>query len=186
MADRDDGDDRDPPFLVVGHLNKPHGTKGEFFVWPLTDRGETVFTAGNELLVSDVKGELPDERFPPLRIEGVRPFRTGQLLRFEGVGSRNQADLLRNRYLLIPFSDAEPLEEGDLYYHQLIGMLVVTVGGQELGKVSEVYELDPSDLLEVRGAERSFLIPYTQQIVSDVDLPKRRIIIDPPAGLLDI
>lgn len=190
--ERDEGDepddqgDRDPSFLVVGHLNKPHGTKGEFFVWPLTDRGETVFATGNELLVSDVKGERPDDRFPRLRIEGVRPFQAGQLVRFEGVNSRSEADLLRNRYLLIPFSEAEPLEEGDLFYHQLIGMTVATVEGDEVGQISEVYELEPSDLLEVRGAERSFLIPYTKQVVSSVDLPQRRIVIDPPEGLLDI
>ncbi|MEX0979464.1 MAG: ribosome maturation factor RimM [Gemmatimonadota bacterium] len=179
-------DDREPPWLVVGHLNKPHGTKGEFFVWPLTDREETIFAEGSELLVSDLKGEVPDERFPPLKVEGVRPFRTGRLLRFEGVGSRNQADLLRNRYLLIPFAEAEPLEEGDVFYHQLLGMAVVTVDGTEVGKVSEVYELDPADMLEVRGAERSLLVPFTKQIVTSVDPEERRIVIDPPEGLLDL
>lgn len=178
--------DRDPPFLVVGHLNKPHGTRGEFFVWPLTDREDTTFVPGNQLLVSDERGERPDERLPALTVESVRPFRNGQLVRFEGVGSRNEADLLRNRYLLIPFSRAEPLEEGDVFYHQLLGMAVTTVDGVEVGTVTEVYELEPSDMLEVRGAERSLLIPFSRSVVHEIDLPNRRLVVDPPEGLLDL
>jgi 16S rRNA processing protein RimM len=176
----------DPPFLVVGHLNKPHGTKGEFFVWPLTDRKESVFQVGAEVLVANEDGDLPDDRFSALRIEEIRPFKRGLLLRFEGIGTRNEAELIRDRYILLPFDRIEPLDEGDVFYHQLLGMTVVTTGGEEIGRVSEVYELEPADMLEVSGAGRTLLVPFTEQIVVSVEAEERRLVVDPPEGLLDL
>lgn len=176
----------DPDFIVVGHLSKPHGTKGEIYVWPLTDRGGTTFVAGAKLRVSDREGKVPDEAFPLLRIRGVRPYRRGYLLFFDDVRDRDAADLLRDRYLLRPFDEAEPLEEDELFYHQLLGMTVHTSDGTEVGRIREVYNVKPADLLDVVGPERAHLIPFTREIVTGWDLEEGRLLIDPPSGLLDL
>lgn len=176
----------DPRYLVVGHLNKPHGTKGEFFVWPLTDHPESVYAPGVVLLLGEEDENEPNPDLPPLRIESVRPFKRGVLVCFGGVDSRSQAELLRGRYLFRAADALEPLAEGEVFYHQLLGLVVSTVDGVEVGKVTEVFELSSADMLEVQGEGGVVMIPFLDYIVVDVDVEGGRMIIDPPDGLLDL
>jgi len=176
----------DPRYLAVGHINKPHGTKGELFVWPLTDHPEGVFAPGVVLLLGDAEGDQPDPDLPPLRIESVRPFRRGYLVSFGGVEDRNESELLRGRYLYRALEDLEPLREGEVFYHQLLDMEVVTVDGRPVGRVREVYELAPAHMLEVVGDGLSVLVPYTERVVVEVDIHAGRMVIDPPEGLLEL
>jgi 16S rRNA processing protein RimM len=176
----------DPRFLVVGHLTKPHGIKGDLFVSPLTDHPGSAFAPGVVLLLGLPEGDQPDPDLPPLRVESARPFRRGWLVSFGGVDDRNQADLLRGRYLYRPAEEVEPLAEGEIFYHQLLGMHVVTVGGDDVGCVTEVYELAPRHLLEVTGDGAQRLIPFSDEVVVQVDADERTLVIDPPPGLLDL
>ncbi len=179
------GRTKDPRFLVVGHLNKPHGTKGEMFVWPLTDHPESVYAPGAFVFLADAEGAEPDERVGPMRIESVRAFRNGFLVMLQGVADRNRAEELRGRYLLKPLEELPPLAEGELFYHQLLGMEVVTKDGRRLGEIREVYELRPAAMLEVRGPDGDVMIPYLSHIVVSVDAEAGRMVVDPPEGLLD-
>ena len=176
----------DPPFLVVGHLNKPHGTKGELFVWPLTDHPERVYAPGVVLLLGNDEGSEPDPSLGSVRIHAVRPFQKGYLLSLDGVRDRTQAEQLRGRYVLMPMESIAPLEEGEVFYHQLLGMEVVTKQGSRLGEIVEVYELRPAHMLEVRGPDTDVMIPFLSHIVVEVDTKARRMVIDPPEGLLDL
>ena len=176
------GPREDPEFLVVGHVTKPHGTKGEVFVWPLTDRLDDVFEPGRELLVEP--GEDEDEQFDALAIESVRPFKRGLLVKFEAFDDRDAVDGLSQRYLRIPITAAAPLEEGEVFYHQLIGLEVVTAEGEKVGKIREIYDTGPTHLLEVGGAAGNTLIPFTERIVKKIDVEGGTITIKPPPGLL--
>ena len=176
----------DPAFLVVGHLNKPHGTKGELFAWPLTDHPDSVFEPGTTFRMGDPEGTEPDPDLPPLRLTGVRPFKRGYLLSFRGVHDRNDAELLQGRYLYREAERLEPLQEGEVFYHQLLGMQVVTKEGEEVGTVHEVYELRPADLLEVHGPKGEIMVPFLSSIVVEIDADAGRMVIDPPEGLLDL
>jgi 16S rRNA processing protein RimM len=176
-----------PPYVVVGHITRPHGTKGEFFVWSLTDRPESTFLPGARLFVGGADGKSPDPIFPPLEIAEVREYRRGFLVRFEGLQDRTRAELLRERDLLRPFEETDPLEDGEIFYHQLLGLRVYTRSGVEVGVVREVYALRPVDLLEVdRGEGESLLVPFTKDIVVAWDLASHRVVIDPPEGLLEL
>lgn len=177
---------KDPQFLVVGHLNKAHGTKGELFVWPLTDHPESVFMPGVVLSLGEAESDDPDPDLPPLRIESIRPFRRGVLVRFGGVDDRNQADRLRGKYLFQAADQLQPLAEGEVFYHQLLDMEVVTIDGAVVGRVTEVYELRPADLLEVSGEGGQVMVPFLPHVVVDVDTEQGRMVIDPPDGLLEL
>lgn len=183
---RPDVDDRtDPEFLVVGYVSKPHGIRGEVVVHPLTDHPEGAFVPGVVLLVSGPDGK-PDAAAPPLRIETARAAARGWLVRFEGTRDRNGAERYRGFDLLRRFEDLEPLAADEVFYHQLLGLEMVTVEGASLGLVREVYEMQPSDLLEVAGPKGVRLIPFRKEIITEVDLEGGRLIIDPPIGLLDL
>ncbi len=176
----------EPSFLVVGHLNKAHGTKGELFVWPLTDHPEGSFAPGVILYLGDDTGNAPDPSLPSVLIETARPFRRGYLVRFQGVGTRDEAEALRDRYVLRSRSELPEVGDGEFLYHQLLGLTVVTVSGEEVGEIVEVYELRPADLLEIKGPSRTHFIPFLASLVEDVDLESATMVIDPPAGLLDL
>lgn len=177
---------QDPSHFVVGHLNKPHGTKGELFAWPLTDRPESVYVPGRTLRLGDSEGTAPDPDLPPLRVTAVRPFKKGFLVSFGGVGSRDDAERLRGRYVFIESDEVEPLAEGEVFYHQLIGMEVFTKAGERVGEIQEVYELRPAHMLEVRGANGEVMIPFLSHVVVELDPEAGRMVIDPPEGLLDL
>jgi 16S rRNA processing protein RimM len=176
----------DPRYLVVGQLTKPHGIQGEIYVWPLTDHPESVYAPGVVLSLGEESDDQPDPDLPPLRVVAARPFQRGVLVRFGGVDDRSQAELLRGRYVFRPTAELEPLREGEVYYHQLVGLDVVTVDGDALGRVTEVYELQPADLLEVSGGRGQLMIPYLGHIVVEIDVAGGRIVVDPPEGLLDL
>jgi 16S rRNA processing protein RimM len=177
---------QDPSFLAVGHLNKPHGTKGELFAWPLTDRPESVYVPGTVFHSSSAEGAQPDPDLPPLRLTSVRPFKRGFLVSFGGVHDREGSERLQGRYLFKEMATLEPLAEGEVFYHQLLGMEVVTKEGEALGEIAEVYELRPADLLEVHGPKGDVMIPFLSHIVIEVDTEVGRMVIDPPDGLLDL
>jgi 16S rRNA processing protein RimM len=182
----DAGERATPGHLVVGHITKAHGTKGELFIWPLTDRPTDVFRPGRELLLGNEDGAV-DETAPFIVVEAVRPFKRGLLVKLEGRDSREAADELAQRYVLLSADAVPPLEEGEVFYHDLIGMAVVTVAGETVGVIREVFETDPHHLLEVKGESgRLHLIPFAARIVRDVDVQERRMVIDPPDGLLDL
>ena len=177
---------KDPTHLVVGHLTRPHGTKGEFLCSVLTDYPEHVFASGVVLSLGGEDDHAPNPDLPPLRIESVREHPKGALVTFGGVTDRTGAELFQGRYLYLPLEEVEPLAEGELFYHQLLGMAVETAGGETIGTVQEVYELGPTDLLEVSGGKGTLMIPYQPGIVVNVDVGASRIVIDPPDGLLDL
>lgn len=174
-----------PPFLVVGHLNKAHGMKGELFAWPLTDYPESHFAPGIVHLPGDDAAEQPSASLPALTIEEVRPYRRGFLVKFAGVDDRSTADRLRGLYLLRPFDAIDDLAEGEVFYHELLGATVTTGDGRTLGEVAEVFPVKPSDLLQVVGPAGEIMIPYSREIVADFDRELRRIVVELPPGFLE-
>lgn len=175
----------DPAYLVVGHVSKPHGTRGDLLVWSLTDRPDQVFAAGRRLVLGTAAAEVGAVA-EELVVEASRPFKKGLLVRIAGVADRNQAEMLVSRYLLVPAEEGGEAGEGEVFYHQLLGLAVETVAGDAVGRVREVYETEPTHLLEVKGPDGVHLIPFSREIVRSVDPAAGRLVIDPPEGLLDL
>lgn len=173
-----------PPFLVVGHLNKAHGTKGELYIWPLTDYPGSHFIPGAVHLPGDRDAENPSSTLPELTIESVRPYRKGFLARFAGVDDRTAAERLCGCYLLRPFETIDELADDEIFYHELLGATVVTREEAEVGTVTEVYPVRPSHLLEVTGAGGDVLLPLHPRFVVEFDRERRRVVVDPPEGVL--
>ena len=135
------------------------------------------------------------ENYAPLLDEsGTRSFelsligqiKNGFSARIIGVETKEQADMLRSTQLFARREDLPALPDDEYYYSDLIGLQVCDTGGVEIGHVKSVMNHGADDLLEVTvpGASDTALIPFTKAIVPTVDLATRRIVIDPPEGLL--
>jgi 16S rRNA processing protein RimM len=106
------------------------------------------------------------------------------LVHFNGIADRTEAELWRDRFLLVPLDELEPLADDQVYVHELLGMSVELESGEPVGKVVDTYDLPQGLTLDVERKTGTVLIPY-DRIVTNVDREQRVIRIDPPAGLLD-
>jgi len=175
-----------PDLTIVGRVRRAHGIHGELVIEPLTDAPDAVFAAGRRVFAGTADGNpAPDKR--ELVVEESRPFKGGGwIVAFVGIADRNEAERWRERYLLAPVAELEPLAEGEVYLHDLPGLRVVLDGSGELvGEVTDVYELPHGVMLDVRRENGSVLIPFRPEVVTKVDIGERRLVIAPPDGLLE-
>ena len=104
----------------------------------------------------------------------------------KGIDTLDLAENLKGQEILVHEEDLHPLDQGKYYLFQLSGCSVVTKGGVAIGSVMDILFIKGNDLLVVEKEEGRMLIPFTESICIEVDLAKKKIIIDPPDGLLDL
>jgi len=105
-------------------------------------------------------------------LEQGRPHGKGLVAKFEGVEDRTTAESIRNVDLVIAKSDLPDLENGDYYWHDLVGLQVIGAEGVALGTVRELLATGAHDVLVVAGEDgQKHLIPFVMdEIVQEVDL----------------
>ena len=162
--------------LEVGRVVKAHGIRGEVVVEAVTNRPER-FTPGAVLYAGEralaVRRASPQGGPDP----AGRITRARWIVGFEGVDDRNEAERLRDTVL-----SGEPLDHaddaGELWVHELVGSELLDSAGRVLGRVTAVEANPASDLLVV---DSGALVP----MVFVVEATDGRVVVDPPAGLLD-
>ena len=181
-----------PEYAIVGLIRKAQGVRGEVVVEPLTDKPDIVFASGSRVFAGTTEGELAiahdvrgEDEVPTLTIARSQPFKKGLIVQFEELQDRDSAELWRGRYLLAPFRELPPLEDDEVYLHDLTGMKVVSPAGAEIGAVTAFYELPQGIMLDVSTSQGSVLIPYRAEIIVRTDLETRTIVMDDKLGLLD-
>src|SRR5690606_29343211 len=105
---------------------------------------------------------------------------------FEGITNPEDAALLRGATIEIDEAELPPLPEGEHYVHDLVGLTVVTTGGDTVGTVEDVLRTGSNDVYLVHApGGKEVPVPVLEGVVLDVDLEAGRVTIDPVAGLLD-
>ncbi len=104
-------------------------------------------------------------------------------MKFEGVDDRDAAEQLRGT-LYVPGAEARELEPDEFWPHDIVGCELFDTNGRSLGSVSAVVPGAAQDLLEIVTPSGTALVPLVQEIVREVDVAARRVVIDPPEGLL--
>ena len=122
----------------------------------------------------------------PYRVRAARRHGPAVLMTLEGCASAEAAAALVGRLVALPEAEALPPGPGRFYPWQLEGCRVLTEDGREVGRVTGIERAPAQDLWIVRDDTREHLIPAVPEIVSEVDLAARRVVIRPPEGLLDL
>jgi 16S rRNA processing protein RimM len=168
--------------VVVGRVAKAHGVRGELSVDVHTDEPELRFAPD-----AVVHARLRDGLLRPLTIVSARPHGERLLVRFAEVPTRDVAEALRGALLLVDVADLPPSDDPDAFYdHELEGLAATFTDGTRVGTVIEVVHGPGSDLLVLELTDgREVLVPFVHAIVPEVDVPGKRVVLDPPEGLLD-
>jgi len=179
-------------YAIVGLIRKAQGIRGEVVVEPLTDKPDVIFAPGSRVFVGTSSGDLAPardvrgvEEVPTLTISTSKPFKKGLIVQFEELRDRDSADLWRGRYLLAPFAELPPLEQDQVYLHDLIGMRVVSTAGEQLGTVTTFYELPQGLILDIQTARGTVMVPYRPEVVVRTDIELRTIVINEKLGFMD-
>jgi 16S rRNA processing protein RimM len=121
-------------------------------------------------------------RYP---VEAVRPHKGVLLIKLGGCDDRDGAEALRGMLVQIPSTEAVPLEEGEYYHFQLEGIDVQTDAGEWLGQVAEVLEAGAHDVFLVRGPRGEVLLPSVEDVILQLDLEARKMIVHLLPGMLE-
>ncbi len=173
---------KQPPFLLLGRVLRPHGVRGELRI--------EVMTAYPERIVPGMIVAIgPDPAEPAsatnYEITRVRTHKQYLILQVSGVSDRAGADLLRERYVMIPLEDAIPLEDGEFYLFQAIGLAVQTEDGEPIGTVTEILETGANDVFLVHGPRGEILLPFIDDCVLDIDIEAGIMTVTLLEGLVD-
>ena len=170
------------PLVAVGEVLRPHGLGGELRVRALTDRPAERFGQ----LKACVLWEPEHDRREACRIASCRFEGEPLLVKVEGIDSPEGARALTGRLLAVDRAQALPLPEGSFYPWQMEGARVLTSDGRDVGRFARIESGGAQELWVVTDAGREWLIPAVPEIVLEVSVAERRIVIDPPEGLLDL
>ena len=166
--------------VVVARVARTHGLRGHVIVNPETDFVEERFQQGQVVYARRPGGPQP------LRITEVR-LRLGRpILAFEGFGTIEEAEWLVGGDLRVPVEALQRLPDNTVYRHDLVGCRVRTASGLEVGTVVAVEGPREVSYLVVRQGRQDVLVPLAADICVEVDVGHRRIVIDPPEGLLEL
>jgi 16S rRNA processing protein RimM len=159
--------------IEVGRIAGIFGLRGELKCDPTT-AGRILFSAGATLRCEG------KETTSSIRLTQVRPHKGRLLIRIEGIDDAGAANAFAGAVLYAPRADV-PLNEGEYFDADLVGCGVHGTDDTLYGTVERIEHYPSGDMLVVAGR----LIPMVRAIVTEIDLDRRKIIVDPPAGLLD-
>ena len=169
--------------IVLGEIAGAHGLDGEVRIRIAGDGPEVLMSA-------EVVWVGTTENDPEARRYRVRPCGSGRKgevrLRFEGINGREAIAPLVGRLLSAPASELPELPAGEFYWYELIGCRVSSEAGLEVGTVREIWETGAHDVLVVEdedGVRR--LLPTAEELMKEVDLEARRIVVVDLPGLLE-
>jgi 16S rRNA processing protein RimM len=177
-----------PDWVVIARTGRTRGLRGELYArgWEGPERllsfGQAAFRRPDGTFVDEGR---------EFRILEAKPYKDGLVLRLEGVDSIEAAEPLEHCEMVAPAASRPPPPEGGFHFPDLVGCTVVEQGsGRVVGRVTGWQEFGGPELLEVvpegRGPEAVIWIPLVRTICVEIDPANRRIVIDPPEGLLDL
>ena len=160
---------------------RPHGIKGELRVRMMTDYPERIAKLETIYLADKPEPKVAK----PYKVQGMRMNGNFGLLKLHEIPDRTAAEKYRGLYVLVDMEHAVPLEEGEFYLYQLIGVKVETEDGETLGMLTEVLETGANDVYIIKSERYGeILIPVTVETILKTDVDAGIMIVRLPEGLL--
>ena len=169
-------------WLVVGKLLKARGLKGEIGVQAYSDDPSRFFRIKTCRVENEDGSIVRPISVTKAKIAGNKIF-----LQFEGVTSREAAEVLTGSYLSVPRAEAVPLEKDSWFNTDLQGCEVFDTKRGSLGTVSQVLNYEANDVLEIsKVGEKALYLPLLKSLLLEVKVQEKKIFVDLPPGLYEI
>ena len=164
----------------VGKIVNTHGVRGEVRVFRITDFEER-FNIGETLYL--VRDHQPVRK---LIIDGYRKHKQFDLLHFEGLDNINDVEHFKGAYLKIKEDQLTELAEGEYYHYEIIGCEMYTTAGEKLGVIGDILSPGANDVWVVKREKgKDVLIPFIKDVVKEIDVSEKKVVIELMEGLLD-
>ena len=164
--------------LEIGQIVNTFGIKGFVKIYPYVD-DITRFDDLEDVYILQKKQETK------LKIEEVKYQKNMVLVKFKGIETVEQAENLRNAYVEIDRKDAIPLEEGQYFIADLLGLDVFLDTGEKLGILDDIFNNGSTDIYVVKNElGKQFLLPYIDEVIKNIDLENEKITVHLIDGLI--
>ena len=165
-------------FLEIGQIVNTFGIKGMVEIKPFTDDIRR-FDDLKKVYIENNKSRKEYE------IEEVKYHKEMVLIKFKGVETVEQAELLRNYYLKVKREDEPELDDGTFYIVDLLGLEVYSDEGNLLGKLEDIYNTGSNDIYVVKNElGKQLLLPAISDVIKDINLDEKRIVVHILNGLI--
>lgn len=165
-------------FIAIGKIVNTQGRRGAVRVFPLTDYPER-FKDTSRVWVS-IKGARQQ-----LSIGEAALYKNYVIIEFKEITDMKDAEALKGGILEVPRGELVALPEDNYYIFDIVGLQVYDAGGDLLGKITDVLHTGANDVYVVETGGKPLLIPALKQVVREIDLDSRRMVVELPKGLVD-
>lgn len=166
--------------ILLGKVAATHGIKGQLRIVPYSGSGET-FLNLESMFLRNASGKAVEYSLAAVSSHGRKV-----LVALKGYTDINQVIPFVGSEVLIRHEQLPPVEEGEFYWHDLIGLKVVTVDGMSLGTLESIIETGSNDVYVVKSGKEEILVPALEDVVVSVDLAAKIMTITPVEGLFDL
>ena len=165
-------------YLEIGQIVNTFGIKGMVKVKPFTDNIKR-FDKLEKVYIKNKEGKKE------YKIEEVKYHKNMVLIKFVGIENPEEANLLRESYLLVDREKEEPLEEGTYYIVDMIGLEVYTDKGEKLGILEDIFNTGSNDIYVVKNElGKQILLPAIKEVIKQVDMENKKITVHLIPGLV--
>ena len=157
--------------ILLAQIGGAHGVKGEVRVKPFGDPD-----------MLDQYGKLEAEDGRKFKIKRMRPQKNMLVVKFEGVNSREEAEVLNRLELFVDRAKLPDPDEGEFYVSDLIGMSIL-IDGEIIGTVKDVPNFGAGDMIEIepKSGSATYYVPFTEEVVPEIDFENGTVRVVPPA-----
>ena len=173
-------------WLVVGLITSPHGINGKLKVKSLSDFDERFTKPGKRWL--QTKNTIPEkfELISGFKLPGKESF----IISLKDINDRNQAENLKGYSILVKINDIPQLTKEEFHLTELINLKVKLLENNKLQIIGKVINLENEKnnllLIKLLKNNKEVLVPFVKDIIPEVDIKNKFLIITPPAGLFDL
>jgi 16S rRNA processing protein RimM len=160
--------------IVIGRVSRPHGIQGEIRIEYFNPDDPQFFSRYQMIFLQGDEGSPQ-----PYRLRAVRPHKKFILALLDGVRTRAEAEQLRGKVVLVDAAELPALGADEYYWHDILGMRVVTEDGVNVGTITEIFPTGSNDVYVLQEGEKEILIPALKEVIVSIDTKARTMVIRP-------
>ena len=162
-------------FILIGKVLRPHGRKGDLRIKYFNPDPLFILNYSRLFLLDHKRGI-----FRSFKVKQVLVNKENVIVALEGINDRDAAERWSQSSIYVHRDDLPPLEEGEYYYVDIIGLKVFSEEGKYVGEVVNIFPTGSNDVYEIKGPEREIMLQASNDVIKEINLKERKMIVKIP------